>query len=563
LTYYGESLEGTRVSIGDDMEMRQNADIPMSAMWTFPPAKGARSNYVIDIQGAASVAHIYGQNLVAAESMTSALVPWGFSPRTLKPIIDLEFALGVNRPVIHTSVHQPLEKKPGLGLLIFGQYFNRHETWAEQAGPWVTYMARTAHMLQQGKFAADVAFFYGEEAPLAGLYGEGRALPKDVPAGYAYDFVNSDALLHRLSVANGGIETPSGMHYRLLYLGGSSSKMTLPVLRKIREMVRAGAVVVGNRPTGSPSLADNPSEFETIANELWGGAPGKGRVIRGVDINNALASLGVARDFGYDQSGPERDVMFVHRRLNDGEVYFLSNRTEREQNITGTFRVSGKRPELWHADTGATEPVSYRSEKGRTTVPIRLSANDSVFVVFREPTSTASMTVAARNETPIATIEGAWDLRFSPDLGGPEKVAMPRLASWTENNDPGVKYYSGSATYTKTIDASPTWFEQSRRLVLDLGEVRELAEVTVNGKSLGIVWHPPFKVDVTSALKPGTNTLEVKVTNLWVNRLIGDKQPGAKQYTFTVMPTYKADAPLRESGLLGPVRILGESAASR
>ncbi len=140
LTYYGESLEGTRVSIGDDMEMRQNADIPMAAMWTYPPAKGPRSNYVVDIQGAASVAHIYGQNLVAAESMTSALVPWGFSPRILKPIIDMEFALGVNRPVIHTSVHQPLvDKKPGLTLMIFGQYFNRNETWAEQAGPWVTY----------------------------------------------------------------------------------------------------------------------------------------------------------------------------------------------------------------------------------------------------------------------------------------------------------------------------------------------------------------------------------------------------------------------------------------
>ena len=251
LTYYGESLEGTRVSIGDDMEMRQNADIPMSAMWTFSPAKGPRSNYVIDIRGAASVAHIYGQNLVAAESLTSALVPWGFSPRTLKPIIDLEFALGVNRPVIHTSVHQLLlDKKPGLSLMIFGQYFNRNETWAEQAGPWVTYMSRNAYMLQQGRFTADVAYFYGEEAPLAGLYGEGSSLPHDLPVGYGFDFVNSDVVLHQMAVTNGAIETPSGMHYRVLYLGGSSRKMSLPVLRKLRDLVKAGAVVVGDRPTG-------------------------------------------------------------------------------------------------------------------------------------------------------------------------------------------------------------------------------------------------------------------------------------------------------------------------
>ena len=556
LTYYGESLEGTRVSIGDDMEMRQNADIPMSAMWTFSPAKGPRSNYVIDIQGAASIAHIYGQNLVAAESMTSALVPWGFSPRTLKPIIDLEFALGVNRPVIHTSVHQPIEKKPGLGLLIFGQYFNRHETWAEQAGPWITYIARNAHLLQQGRFAADVAYFYGEEAPLAGLYGEGGSLPKDVPVGYGYDFVNSDAILHQLSAANGGIETPGGMHYRLLYLGGSSRKMTLPVLRRIRDLVSAGAIVVGDRPTGSPSLADDAAEFASIADQLWARPLAQGRIIPGSDVNQALASLGLARDFDYDHAGQERDVMFVHRRLSEGEIYFLSNRGEHPQSIDGTFRTSGKRPQLWHADTGRIEPVSYRIENGRTTVPLNLGANESVFVVFREPASAPAATVSVRPNTALATLQGPWDVHFAPGLGAPDNISLGRLASWTENSDPGVKYYSGTATYAKAIDVPAEWLANGRRLSLDLGDVRELAEVSVNGRSLGIAWHPPYQIDITGAVKPGANTLEIKVTNLWVNRLIGDQQPGATKYTFTVMPTYKVDAPLRPSGLLGPVQIL-------
>ena len=556
LTYYGESLEGSRVSIGDDMEMRQNADIPMSAMWTFSPAKGPRSNYVIDILGAASVAHIYGQNLVAAESMTSAMAPWGFSPRTLKPIIDLEFALGVNRPVIHTSVHQPIEKKPGLGLLIFGQYFNRHETWAEQAGPWITYIARNAHMLQQGKFNADVAYFYGEEAPLAGLYGEGSTLPKDVPVGYGLDFVNSDAVLHQLSAANGGIETLSGMHYRLLYLGGSTRRMTLPVLRKIRNLVNAGAIVVGERPTGSPSLADNAAEFAAIADEVWGKPVAKGQVMQGTDVNQALASLGVARDFDYDNAGPERDVMFVHRRLADGEIYFLSNRSERPQEFDGVFRISGKRPELWHADTGETEPVSYRMGNGLTTVPLRLGANESVFVVCRQPAFEQAVTIPAPQEAPLVTVDGAWHVRFAPDLGAPEKATFTRLASWAENSDPGVKYFSGTATYTKTIDVPVAWLKSGQRLTLDLGDVRELAEVSVNEHSLGVAWHPPYRVDITAAAKPGANTLEIKVSNLWVNRLIGDLQPGAKKYTFTVMPTYEADAPLRPSGLLGPVRLL-------
>ncbi|MGJ5817256.1 glycosyl hydrolase [Paludibaculum fermentans] len=572
LTYYGESLEGTRVSIGDDMEMRQNADIPMSAMWTYSPARGPRSNYVIDIRGAASVAHIYGQNLVAAESMTSAMVPWGFSPRILKPIIDLEFALGVNRPVIHTSVHQPLVgKKPGLALMIFGQYFNRNETWAEQAGPWVSYLSRNAHMLQQGKFAADVAYFYGEEAPLAGLYGEGSTLPKDLPTGYGFDFANSDVVLNKLTVANGGLETASGMHYRLLYLGGSSNRMTLPVLRKLRDLVTAGAVVVGDRPTSSPSLADNASEFTAVADALWGANPtapsaeknlGKGKVIFGHDVNRALASLSVPRDFDYTKPEPGSEVMFLHRRLADGDLYFLSNRLDRRQSLEATFRVSGKRPELWHAEDGRIEPVSYRIENGRTTLPLRLEGNESVFVVFRRPAVTQRLTVPAQAQTKLATLEGAWELHFAPNLGAPPQATLNHLASWSENPEPGVKYFSGTAAYRKSFDAPAGWLKQGGRLTLDLGDVRELAEVSLNGRPLGIVWHPPYRIDITSALKPGPNNLEVKVTNLWVNRLIGDQQPGAAKVSFTVPPTYKPDAPLLPSGLLGPV-VIEQSVAAQ
>jgi hypothetical protein len=562
LTYYGESLEGTRVSIGDDLEMRQHADIPMAAMWTYSPQRGPRSNYVIDIRGAASVAHVYGQNLVAAESMTSALVPWGFSPRILKPIIDQEFALGVNRPVIHTSVHQPLaDKKPGLSLMIFGQYFNRNETWAEQARPWVTYISRNAHMLQQGKFVADVAYFYGEEAPLAGLYGEGRHLPQDLPVGYGFDFVNSDVVLHQLSSANGCLETRSGMRYRVLYLGGSSGKMTLAVLRKIRDLVNGGAVIVGDRPTGSPSLADDPGEFSKITQELWGGSTGSGKVIPGNDVNAALASLGISRDFDYADAGKQSEVMFVHRRLADGDLYFVLNRTERPQILQATFRVSGKRPELWHSDSGEIVPVAYHVEKDHTTVPLSLDPNESVFVVFRRPASSHDITLPAREEATIASISGPWDVRFSPNLGAPAEATFDNLASWSDNGDAGIKYFSGTALYRKTIDV-PASVKKGQRLVLDLGDVRELAEVSVNGQSLGVAWHPPYQVDITEAAKHGANTLEVKVTNLWVNRLIGDQQPGAMKYTFTAMPAYKADAPLRPSGLLGPVTLLAISSSA-
>ena len=261
LILYGESLEQGRPVLGDDMEMRRHTTVPMAAMWTYSAKQGAPTpTRYADIRGAASVAHIYGQNLVAAESLTSAFAPWNFAPRDLKPMIDMEFLLGVNRPVIHTSVHQPLlDKPPGLTLAIFGQYFNRNETWAEQAGAWVSYLSRTAYLLQQGQFAADVLYFYGEEAPLTALYAE--HVTPDAPAGYGFDFANPDVLLNRLKVSDGSLLSDSGMRYRLLYLGGSSSRMTLSVLKRIEALVRDGATVVGQRPTESPSLTDDQHVF--------------------------------------------------------------------------------------------------------------------------------------------------------------------------------------------------------------------------------------------------------------------------------------------------------------
>lgn len=559
LTLYGEALEDHRPQLGDDMEMRRHTDVPMGAMWSFRPETGPNPTYIADLRGAASVAHLYGQNLAAAESMTSALAPWAFAPRDLKPIIDLEFALGVNRPVIHTSVHQPLpDRKPGLTLFIFGQYFNRNETWAEQAQPWVSYLTRSAYLLQQGRFFADVAYFYGEESPLTGLYGD-RTVP-DAPEGHGYDFVNSDVILNLLTVDDGVLTTPSGMRYRVLYLGGSSSRMTLAVLRKLRDLVTAGAVVVGNRPLGSPSLADDETQFRLIADQLWRAeaktvALGQGRVIANTTVNDALSSLGLARDFASAKAPSDAELMFLHRQLDDGEVYFITNRKARAEVFDGLFRITGKQVEIWHAETGATERASFRIEGEQTIVPLRLAANESVFVVFRQPAATASYTAPQSSEIAALPIAGGWQVLFQPGYAAePMTTTFDQLRSWAEDADAGVKYFSGTATYTKTIEVPAGWIKAGVRQSLDLGDVRELAEVSVNGRSLGILWNPPFKIDVTDVLKPGANTLEVKVTNLWVNRLIGDKQPDVTtKHTFAPGMTYKPGAPLRPSGLLGPV----------
>ncbi len=553
LIQYGEALEQGRPVLGDDMEMRRYASIPMAAMWTYSPQVGAPTPVrFADIRGAASVAHIYGQNLVAAESLTSAFAPWAFAPRDLKPMIDIEFALGINRPVIHTSVHQPLtDRTPGLTLAIFGQYFNRNESWAEQAGPWVSYLSRTSHMLQQGRFAADVAYFYGEEAPLTALYRE-HATP-DAPTGHGFDFVNADVVLNQLQVDGGDLVTASGMRYRILYLGGTSERMTLPVLRRIEQLIAQGATVVGRRPGESPSLADDQQELAAIADRLWGGAVQKGKVMTARDADEALAQLGVQRDFDYRKPQADSDVMFLHRRLDDADVYFLTNRQAREEHIEASFRIAGKRPEIWRADSGGKEPVSYRIESGRTSMSLHFAPHDAYFVVFREPATSDRVTLPAPKTTALTTLTGDWTVTFQPGRGGPDAARKLAAGSWSEHADAAIRYFSGTARYSRELLVPSSW--SGGRLMLDLGEVHELAEVLVNDRSLGILWHPPYRIDVTDALRRGSNRIEVRVTNLWVNRMIGDAQPDAQKITFTAFPPYLPDAPLRPSGLLGPVRL--------
>jgi len=557
LVNYGEALEDHRPGFGGDMEMRQYATIPMGAMWTYGEEHPSAFTYEADILGAASVAHIYGRPLVAAESLTSALQPWSNSPRDLKPFIDLEFARGVNRVVIHTSVHQPVDKPPGLSLFGYGQFFNRLETWAPVAGPWMDYIARCSWLLQQGRYAADIAYFYGEEAPITSLFGNKRV--EDVPEGYAFDFVDQDALLHQLGVDRGELTTKSGMRYRVLYLGGSSLTMTFATLARIADLVSQGAVVVGRRPHSSPSLADDDAKFQGLADALFGAggehAYGQGRVFADGSLAAALAVLGVTPDIKTTQP----DLLWLHRKLIDGEAYFLSNRSDKPVSVSASFRVASKAPQLWDAVSGRISPASYRIRNGRTQVSLNFEAHGSIFVVFRRPATAEVLNLREPVERVVQSLKGPWMIAFQPGRGAPPKITERTLVPWNDSGIPGVKYFSGAGTYTTTFALPKP--ARAAKLMLDLGDVRELAEVRLNGKPVGTVWTSPFTLDISKAARPGRNVLAVTVVNLWVNRLIGDAQPEAKQkYTFTIIPTYRADAPLRVSGLLGPVVIRSVSA---
>lgn len=562
MAHYGESHESGRAFVADGMEVKKMNEVPMSAMWTQRPGVNQpQYGYNADDRESASVAHIYGQNIAAAESMTAAAAPWAWSPATLKPTADQELLNGINRFVIHESAHQPLiGKAPGLTLGPFGQWFNRNETWAEQAAPWVNYLARSSYMLQQGHFGADLVYFYGEDSNLTAIF---EHKSPEIPAGYAFDYINADALIHELSVLGSQIVTKSGMRYRVLGLDPYSRRMSLPVLRAIAKLVENGAVVAGPKPTEDPSLADDQAEFEKLSSQLFGDGSGvhklgKGAVYAGQNLADVFSALHLKPDFDYSKPADGPDLEFAHRKLTNGDIYFVDNRSDHETAIDATFRVAGKQPELWRAETGKSDPVSFKVADGRTTVPLHLEPWGTVFVVFRKPTSSTSQTLPQVTETKVNTVSGPWSLAFQPGRGAPKVITLNELSDWSSSSDPGVKYFSGVGTYTKTVQASPDWFAKAAHLWIDLGDVKNLAEVIVNGKELGQAWHAPYRLDATSALKPGANQITIKVVNAWVNRMIGDEQPGATKITFADVKPYKANSPLLPSGLLGPVTVVRE-----
>jgi alpha-L-rhamnosidase len=547
--YYTEAQGDTPRAIGDGMTMKSRADIPTGEFWyrNFATDEG-QPPLKADLEESASTAHVYGKPLAAAESLTVAAFtdPWAFSPAMLKPVIDEIFAHGINRILMHESHHQPfVDKKPGLEMGIFGQYFNRNDTWAEQAGPWVDYIARTSYLLQQGKSVADVGYFYGEDRNLTEIFL--HRFNTAVPSGYHYDYINREALLTLLSVRDGKLVTPSGMSYRLLFLPAYVDHLTLTALRKIRDLVSAGAVVAGPKPVGGAV----PSA--TSAHNF-----GKGKVYTSGDLSDVLRAEGVVPDI--DVTRPERDtnIMTLHRHLADRDIYFVSNQLDRPEDVTVTCRVYGMAPEIWHATDGRTEAVSYRSSQNGVSIPLHLEPEEAVFVVFHK-SATRSRTLPNITTAVLQTLGGPWNLAFEPGWGAPKDMTSADLSPWNESQDASVKYFSGQATYTRTFTAPESWFKNGKRLFLDLGEVRELAEISVNGSRGQIVWHRPYRIDMTGEIKPGENSLAITITNLWPNRLIGDKQPGADKFTFAPQSPYKPDSPLLRSGLMGPVEILSES----
>jgi hypothetical protein len=560
---YGEASGVSLEILEDALLCKKFMDIPMAEFWV--RALHPEIMYYEDVRGAASASHVYGKNIAAAEAFTGG----GYeSPFTLKKVADYWFCQGINRLVFHTSAHQPLDTKPGNTMV--GTHLHRNITWAEQAKPFMDYLTRTSFMLQQGQFVADIVYLLSEGAPSTmPIWGAGL-VPKP-PEGYDYDYINTDVLINRISVdPNGNIDLPDGMHYRILVLP-PIDRMTLPVLQKIYNLVEKGATIVGPRPLASPSLVGYPevdSKVKSLATALWGDLDGisrnrrmigKGRVIWGLALSEVLTSMHIPKDIDYSRA-LDMEIFWIHRRMKNMDIYFVVNSSDCIQDIDIRFRVDGKKPELWFPDTGDRRPAEYSITDSLTTVSLTLPQYGSVFVVFQEVSREPSHILQNEFKTTLMTVNGPWELEFPRNAGAPDKIQLEQSQSWTNHTDVGVKYFSGTATYKKTIDAPVDWFRKDIKLILDLGKVMDIAEVSINGKQLGIDWKPPYTFDITNVLKPGMNQFRIEVTNQWTNRLLGDRDTAVNQ---KVLPAgsenilfFGSPPPLQESGLIGPVTLI-------
>ncbi len=574
----------------DALKALGNVDIPRGEFWI------RNRNNIFLVKEIASASHIYGKPLVDAESWTTWW-RWKDSPFIRKQYVDRAFCEGLNHITYHGYSNSPDEFGfPGRSYHA-GVDMNPRVVWWSKARPFMDYLARCCYMLQQGLFVADVAYYYGDQAPnfwpLFANVPE-RPLLEGLGQGYDYDVVNSDVILNRMSVGNGRIVLRDGMSYRVLVLPDQED-MQLEVLQKLEELVSAGAIIIGPRPLDVPGMRDHESrkaELQALADKMWGlcngtsvkqNTYGKGNVVWGYSPREWLEMEAVGPDFYCLDKEPDPDLDYIHRQTADSDLYFIRNKSLDQINADCLFRADGSRPWFWDPTDGSMKPAfNYYEQNGGTMVKLDLAPGGSVFVVFGAESDMESSTfqcwqngdyellnkkgkkkkVQINDLADPIEIKGEWKVAFDVEWGAPAEVDFPKLISWTEHENEGVKYYSGAGFYIKTIEVPAGWLASGRKVHIDLGDVRELAEVFVNGQSAGVLWKPPFRADITELVRAGTNDLKVEVMNLWCNRLAGDNElPENERFTRTNITThgYRTEPNywvVQPAGLLGPVRLV-------
>jgi hypothetical protein len=548
-------------------------DVPAGEFWVnghFGAPGGWNSNPGLrgNLKQTSSAAHIYGRRIAQAEAFTQQEADrthWSLGPGDLKPYGDNAYCEGINYFMLHQATCQlSTDGRPGYEFCA-GQHWNPSITWWDQSAAFFSYLARCQFLLQQGLFVGDICYYLGEDPPMVAPYKQYDLNLR----GYDGDYCNAEVLLKRMSVNRSGrLVLPDGMSYRVLVLqnctstsrevcdtiGGSvcqsisntpSTGMSLEVLKKIGQLVYDGATVVGPKPQRAIGLKNYPKcdqEVKKLADEIWGNCDGKthtihyygeGRVVWGRPLAEVLSMVGGKPDFQYYADNEPIDANpldFIHRRTGDTDVYFVSNRRDQPRAARCRFRVTGKRPEIWDPlngtirDAAAFDQIESYGQQSReyTTVPLEFAPFESYFVVFRKPIAADAAGKAKRNFPKLAsvqTIAGPWTVHFDPPWGGPAAVEFPELVSWTSRPEQGIKFYSGKATYHKQFDLdaeAAAAVRDGSRLFLDLGGLKHVAEVRLNGRKLGTLWTAPWRVEITDAVHPSGNDLEIDVVNLWV-----------------------------------------------
>jgi hypothetical protein len=539
---------------GDILEYYKYADVPMCEFWQ-PRSEGFVGSLDFKpVRPCVSAARMYGKPRVAAEAFTSFALTWDERLAMLKDVANIHFAAGVTHLVFHTYTHNPrtdgLPPGTSFGSGI-GTPFLRGQTWWRAMPEFTAYLSRCSYLLERGRPVSDVLWYLGDEQD----HKPHQEAP--FPEGYAYDYCNPDALLNRLSVSDGQIVTPEGIAYRVLWLK-ECPRMLPETLEKIYSLVRKGATVVGDRPRGLATLGGaekTQMHFQKTVRALWGDSAsagvrrvGRGRVVSGLPLETALRHLEIEPDV---KGGGE--IQWNHRRADGADWYFVAAHADKGFSGSVNFRAQGA-VEWWDPLTGKTSPArAQRKGDDRTEVALELPPSGAGFVVFRsEVRGAAAEPVAASAAGRRIEVNGPWTLAFPAGWDAPASLTLATLKPWMELDvSAAAKAFSGTATYstTFTLDAVGT----NASVALDLGRVEEIAAVRVNGQSVGTVWAPPYRVDISRAVKPGENRVEVEATSTWFNRLVYDAgRPEAERKTWTISGPSK-DAALRSSGLLGPV----------
>jgi len=579
------SIEPYDMNPVTDFDLGAVADVPMCEFWSLG------FDTAFSCHEASSIAHVFGRPVVAAEAFTAGHEEaWKYYPGFLKNQGDWAFATGINRLTFHTFAHKPDETRPGMVMGPYGVHWDRGQTWWPMVADYHRYIARCQYVLRQGRNIADILYLIPEGAPNvfqpppSAFSGTSR-LPDR--RGYNFDGCSALTLIRLAHVRDGRIVFPSGASYQILVLPNSQT-MTPELLKKLQSLVKAGAAIVGNPPRKSPSLVDYPQCDRDVARRtgvLWGSPRppsqqavrhvGQGRILWGeslyagaadkpspypdYDLTAAvLGGMGVIEDFV-----SPAPVRYAHHRTDSRDIYFVANRSDQPVKTTATFRVTGGNPELWNPVTGAIRPLPQFSRTGGTTaIPLQFEPFESYFVVFPSRTRNA---MAAPNSNgknfeefaELMTLHNTWAIFFDSSMAAPAQVQFDKLEDWTQRPEPGIRYYSGIATYRTTFDLAQSDLPgTSSAVYLDPGQVQVMARVRVNGVDCGVAWTAPWRVDISRALKAGSNTLEIDVANLWPNRMIGDAASQGRKFAQTTYRPYKATDPLLPSGLLGPVRLL-------